>query len=110
MQVNKSPIDIKFVALIIVFLSVFVACFAFVIGRGDPETKQPIVLAMVSLISGLLGLGGGLLTSGDKPNPNLPSADLPPGSSVHTSQQSDIKTPSPSGSSIPEGSSTLPKT
>lgn len=93
MQINRPPIDIKFVALIIVFLSVFVACFAFYIGRGDPETKQPIVLAMVSLISGLLGLGGGLLTSGDKSNPNLPSADLPPGSSITNTNAQRIQTP-----------------
>jgi hypothetical protein len=93
MQVNKPQIDIQLIALGIVCLSVFVACFAFYVGRGDPETKQAIVLAMVSLISGLLGLGGGILTSGNKPNPNLPSADLPPGSSVTSASSQRIQTP-----------------
>jgi hypothetical protein len=93
MQVNKPQADIQLIALGIVCLSVFVACFAFYVGRGDPETKQPIVLAMVSLISGLLGLGGGILTSGYKPNPNLPTADLPPGSSITNANTQRIQTP-----------------
>jgi hypothetical protein len=93
MQVNKPQADIQLIALGIVCLSVFVACFAFYVGRGDPETKQPIVLAMVSLISGLLGLGGGILTSGNKPNPNLPSADLPAGSSITSGTTQRIQTP-----------------
>lgn len=91
MQVNKPQADIQVIALIIVLLSVFVACFAFYVGRGDPETKQPIVLAMVSLISGLLGLGGGILTSGNKNS--LPSVDAPPGSSITSTSAQQIQTP-----------------
>jgi hypothetical protein len=94
MQVNKPQVDIQIIALFIVVLSVIVACFAFYVGRGDPETKQPVVLAMVSLISGLLGLGGGILTSGNKPNPNLPTtSDLPPGSSITNASTQKIQTP-----------------
>lgn len=91
MQVNKPPADIQIIALGIVFMSVFVACFAFVVGRGDPETKQPIVLAMVSLISGLLGLGGGILTSGHKST--LPTGEIPPGTSVESTSTQKIQAP-----------------
>lgn len=93
MQINKPEPNIQMIALVIVLLAVFVACFAFVVGRSDAEVRQPIVLAMVSLISGLLGLGGGILTSGAKPNPNLPTADLPPGSSISNVSTQKIQTP-----------------
>jgi uncharacterized protein involved in response to NO len=100
MQVNKPQADIQVIALGIVCLSVFVACFAFYVGRGDPETKQPIVLAMVSLISGLLGLGGGILTSGNKNN--LPSVDAPPGSSISSATTQRIQTPPDPSTPPPE--------
>lgn len=104
MQVNKpyEP-NIQIIALVVVLLSVFVACFAFVVGRNDPEIRQPIILAMVSLISGLLGLGGGILTSGTKgtQSSSLPTGDIPPGTMMNSTQSTTVKTP-PDASQLPE--------
>lgn len=60
---NKDN-ESQLIALAIVILSVITAFGALVIGKNDQAIKQPVVLAMVSLVSGLLGLGGGMLTSG----------------------------------------------
>ncbi len=65
--------EIQWIALAIVVLSVITAFGALIIGRNDQAIKQPVVLAMVSLVSGLLGLGGGILTSGSKKGDNVAS-------------------------------------
>jgi len=76
MNMSKDT-EIQWIALAIVILSVMTAFGALIIGRNDEAIKQPVVLAMVSLVSGLLGLGGGILTSGNKKGDNAPNAQGP---------------------------------
>lgn len=84
--------EIQWIALFIVILSVVVAFGALIMGRNDEAIKQPIILAMVSLISGLLGLGGGILTSGNKKTSDV-SVPSPQGNVTVNTNPSNTKEP-----------------
>jgi hypothetical protein len=80
--------NIQLIAFAIVVLAVFVGCFAYCVGRGDAQTREPVTLAIVSLMSGLLGLGGGILTG-----KSITEAPIPPGSNVTSTTSNTIHTP-----------------
>jgi hypothetical protein len=55
----------QYIALAIVVLAALLAMFAFAMGRNDPTTRTIVLTTITGLVSGLLGLGAGLLTGGN---------------------------------------------
>jgi hypothetical protein len=92
-QLAPAPkISNQFIALVAITLAAVMTFAAFFLSRADHDLKLMSLTAVLSLGSGLMGVAGTLLV-GIQTYKTLTSTDLPPGSSVHSSQQQQIDVP-----------------
>lgn len=82
------------IALICICFAVGLMAFLFGESRNDPSLRIAALVAGTGLVSALSAIASTMLTGKDvtKPDP----ADLPPNSSMHSTQTTEIKADSPS--------------
>lgn len=88
------------VAVLAILLAALMTFGAFFLSRADHDLKLMSLTAVLSLGSGLMGIAGTLLV-GVAAYKQLTAGDLPPGSSLKSSLQSEVVT-SESSSSTPK--------
>lgn len=90
---NNSPkITNQGVAVFAIISAVSTTFGAFILSRNDHDLKLMSLQAVLTLGGSLIGIAGTLLV-GVQAYKALTTNDLPPGSSVNTSQQSEVRIP-----------------
>lgn len=108
---NPSKITNQTVAIICI-LSAVAMCFgAFWLSRADHDLKLMSLQSVLTLGGTLTGIAGTLLV-GVNAYKQIATGDLPPGSSVNTSEQSSIKVPpaTPSATPVTTSNNVVPPT
>jgi len=80
------------VAVFAILASVITTFGAFFLSRNDHDLKLMSLQAVLTLGGSLIGIAGTLLV-GVQAYKSLTTNDLPPGSTLNTAQQTEIKTP-----------------
>ena len=86
-----SKLTNQVIALIAIIMATTSTFAAFFLSRTDHDLKLMSLTAVISIGSGLMGIAGTLLV-GIAAYKTLVSGDMPPGSSIRSSEQSEIKT------------------
>lgn len=91
---NPTPprITNQGVAVLAIVLAVLMTFGAFFLSRADHDLKLMSLQSVLTLGGTLTGIAGTLLV-GVQAYKSLTTGDLPPGSSVRTSQESEVKVP-----------------
>ena len=111
MDSNSQPSRItnQMVAVLAIILAAGMTFSAFFLSRADHDLKLMSLTAVLSLGSGMMGIAGTLLV-GVAAYKSLTTGDLPPGSSVRTSEASEIKTPPITATALNTTDTTTPTT
>jgi hypothetical protein len=108
MDTSGSKITNQGVAVTAMAFAVITTFGAFWLSRSDHDLKLMSLTAVLSLGSGLMGVAGTLLV-GLPAYKSLTTGDLPPGSTVKSSEVNEVNTPPTSSQSTTQSTSITPK-
>lgn len=89
---SPQKITNQVIAMFAIGCAVVTTFGAFFLSRADHDLKLMSLTAVLSLGSGLMGIAGTLLV-GIQAYKQLTTGDLPPGSNVKSTEQSEIQLP-----------------